>query len=71
MNVRCTLPLRIEERRSLEGLCDHAPPPNPPLAGGKEGFDSGCVHVGRAAWTVEQDGASDSVHVSVLEANGV
>jgi hypothetical protein len=47
------------------------PPPNPPLAGGKEGFDSGCVHVGRAACTVEQDGASDSVHVSVLEANGV
>jgi hypothetical protein len=36
-----------------------------------EGFNPGCAHVGGVAFVVELDGASDPVHVSILDADGI
>jgi hypothetical protein len=38
---------------------------------GEEGFDLGCVHLGGVAFVVEEDVASDPVHVRVLGADGI
>jgi hypothetical protein len=36
-----------------------------------EGFNPGCADVGGVAFVVELDGASDTVHVSFLGADGI